>query len=87
MAVVPEKMNERDMCELADKIAASYMSGKACDSREFIETFLNVREASIRIIQERENTKIADYHNYMNKEALDAFDTLDEQTSLRSMFK
>ena len=66
MAVVPEMMSEKSMYELAEKIATSYMNGKACDSREFIETFLDVREAAKGIIEEREKAKIAAYHNYMS---------------------
>lgn len=71
MATIPEKMDDKGIRELAEKIAATYMNGKACDSREFIETFLNVRDVAIGIIQERENKKIATYYDDMNNMSFD----------------
>lgn len=71
MATIPEKMDDKGIRDLAEKIAATYMNGKACDSREFIETFLNVRDVAIGIIQERENKKTATYYDDMNNISFD----------------
>lgn len=71
MATIPEKMSEKDVRELAEKIASSYMNGKSCDTREFIETFLNVRDAAIAMINVREEQRIASYHNNMSNLSFD----------------
>lgn len=78
MATMPEKMSEKDICELTDKIATSYMQGKACTSAEFIETFLDLRDAAIAMINVREEKKIASYHNGMK---VSSFDEVIEETS------
>lgn len=66
MATGPEKMDEKSIRDLTEKIAATYMNGKACDSREFIETFLDVRDAAIAMINVREEKKINSYNNMSN---------------------
>jgi hypothetical protein len=42
------------------------MNEKACDSREFIETFLDVRDAAIEMINVREEKKISSYNDMSN---------------------
>ena len=66
MATGPEKMDEKSIRDLAEKIAATYMNGKACDSREFIEIFLDVHDAAIAMINVREEKKINSYNNMSN---------------------
>ena len=71
MATIPEKMDDNSIRDLAEKIAATYMNGKACDSREFIETFLDVRDAAIGIIRKREEQKKAAYYSNMSNLSFD----------------
>jgi len=59
MAFAPEKLDENRISELAEKIANSYMVGKAISSvEEYINTYMDVYDASKQIIAKREQDKI-----------------------------
>lgn len=64
MAFAPEKIDEKRIAELAEKIANSYMVGKAISSvEEYINTYMDVYDASKQIITKREQDKIAARNN------------------------
>ena len=57
MAFVSEKMDENRINFLANEIAKTYMHGKLSGSEDFINTYLDVYEASKKIIIDREIAK------------------------------
>ena len=92
MAFVPEQIDEKRISELAEKIANSYMVGKAISSvEEYINTYMDVYDASKQIIAKREQDKINARNNVnveqlMNEAAMEeTYDTAYTNTS--SLFR
>lgn len=82
MAFVPERIDEKRITELAEKITDAYMIGKAISSiEEYINTYMDVYDASKEIIAKREQEKINARNNIsveqlMNEAAMEeTYDT------------
>lgn len=72
MAFVPEQTDEKRIAELAEKIAISYMVGKAISSvEEYINTYMDVYDASKQIIAKREQNKINARNNISIQQLMD----------------
>ena len=82
MAFVPDRMNEDRIAYLAEKIASSYMQGKASFGiEEYISTFMDVYDASKQIIAKREQDKINAMNNISINQLMDEAVLEESQTS------
>jgi len=72
MATVP--INESEINFLANEIAKSYMTGKICSVKDFIDTYLEVVEAAKTSIREKQKMNVSTFNSVPTDFPEDTYD-------------